>query len=235
MGPGDERSYGSRARRTRLRPLAAAVLVVLLGLPPAAAAADAHDIGDGTYVVGMTIQPGTWVTGGGPDCVWLRLARVGGGAEDVIASGRPSGSAEVRIEPTDAAFETYGCRWVPLGMYPPSATTGPVASSDDRAAYVELLGGVVSALEPFGQGFPEDLGTFASLARSVADDLEGVLLGIPPRACYASLYVASWRLVSDLRHMADRIQAGDADARVFIELVVPDLQAITEASQPGAC
>jgi hypothetical protein len=35
--------------------------------------------------------------------------------------------------------------------------------------------------------------------------------------------------------MADRIVAGDEDARVFIELVVPDLQAITEASEPGAC
>jgi hypothetical protein len=73
--------------------------------------------GDGTYLVGRDIQPGTYRSAGGIaggySCVWFRHATVGGGAYDIINSGSSTGQQYVEILPSDATFETSFCQpWV---------------------------------------------------------------------------------------------------------------------------
>jgi hypothetical protein len=219
----------------RMRLMRAAMTVLLALTIPAGADAGSHLIGDGTYIVGVTIEAGAYATTGDEGCAWARLAMVGGGPEDVIAKGNPRGPGSVSIEPTDAAFETYGCGgWWLIGAAPPLAAPDG-ASPEDRAAYVEVPAAVLAALEPLGSGFPNEPAATASQARAMADDVQEVLLRVGARPCYANLYVAAWRLVSDLRHMADHLLAGDEDALVFIELLVPDLRAINEAHELDGC
>jgi hypothetical protein len=70
--------------------------------------------GDGTYVVGVDIIPGTWQAPGGDGCYWARLAGFGGGIEDIVSNDLPNGAAVVTIAATDAGFKTANCGdWSP--------------------------------------------------------------------------------------------------------------------------
>lgn len=66
--------------------------------------------GDGVYMVGFSIEPGTYSTGARVGCVWTRVS--GDYAiEDV--GGTADTPTEVVIEPSDLAFMTSGCEdWV---------------------------------------------------------------------------------------------------------------------------
>ena len=71
---------------------------------------------DGTYLVGVDIRPGLYITlgaAGGGLCSWSRLSSLGtGGAPAIIENGESSDAQYALIAPTDAAFETHGCqRW----------------------------------------------------------------------------------------------------------------------------
>jgi hypothetical protein len=78
--------------------------------PPAAAPA-ATIPGDGTFLVGSDVKPGTYrsrpAEGGGGLCYWARLADTAGG--DIIANELGKGSQIVTIKATDKAFKTNGC------------------------------------------------------------------------------------------------------------------------------
>ena len=67
--------------------------------------------GDGTFLVGEDIQPGTSQTDGGGEfgCYWARLSDTSGELEGIIANGNPQGPTTVTIAPSDAAFETDSC------------------------------------------------------------------------------------------------------------------------------
>ena len=67
--------------------------------------------GDGTFLVGEDIQPGTYQTDGGGEfgCYWARLSDTSGEFEGIIANGNPQGPTTVTISASDAAFETSGC------------------------------------------------------------------------------------------------------------------------------
>ncbi|MGX9888653.1 hypothetical protein [Streptomyces sp. NPDC002276] len=73
--------------------------------------------GDGTYVVGEDIEPGTYRTDGPqgglvPNCYWARLSSTSGDLRDIIANGNTKGRTTVTIASTDKAFTTSGCnRW----------------------------------------------------------------------------------------------------------------------------
>jgi hypothetical protein len=66
--------------------------------------------GDGTYLVGKDIKAGQYRTQN-PDgsCYWARLKGTGGGVDDIIANGNPSGPAIVTIAASDKAFESQRC------------------------------------------------------------------------------------------------------------------------------
>jgi hypothetical protein len=76
----------------------------------------ATTIGQGTFVVGREVQPGTYRTEG-PDqdslvsiCTWQRLKNTSGEVGSWIASGIEKGPAVVTIKSSDAAFKSQGCQ-----------------------------------------------------------------------------------------------------------------------------
>jgi len=71
--------------------------------------------GDGTYVVGADIAPGTWRSSSSEDCYWARLSGFAGvGVRQVLANN--NGVGVVTILPTDKGFETSRCgTWTKIG------------------------------------------------------------------------------------------------------------------------
>jgi hypothetical protein len=67
--------------------------------------------GDGTYLVGTDIKPGTYRTSGpaGSGCYWARLKNTSGDSGSILANDNTDGPTVVTIKPTDGAFETSGC------------------------------------------------------------------------------------------------------------------------------
>lgn len=85
-----------------------------LPLDLTAPSAPAITFGDGTYQVGVHIQPGRYVAAAGGDlCYWARFSDFSQELDGIIANGlNPS---VVDIAPTDAGFSTFGCgTWVLL-------------------------------------------------------------------------------------------------------------------------
>ncbi|MFF6982457.1 hypothetical protein ACFZAV_33395 [Streptomyces sp. NPDC008343] len=71
--------------------------------------------GDGTYVVGKDIRPGTYRTEGPedtaiPNCYWARLSGTSGEFNEIIANGNTAGPTTVTISASDKAFQTTGCK-----------------------------------------------------------------------------------------------------------------------------
>jgi hypothetical protein len=77
--------------------------------------------GDGTYIVGTDIKPGTYRTDGPedtaiPNCYWARLQATSGEFSDIIANGNTAGPTTVTISASDKAFQTTGCKtWTRTG------------------------------------------------------------------------------------------------------------------------
>jgi hypothetical protein len=65
--------------------------------------------GDGTYIVGVDISPGTWRAGGGGSCYWERRRGFGGSITDIIANNFGGGSQVVTIGPSDKGFQSKDC------------------------------------------------------------------------------------------------------------------------------
>lgn len=66
--------------------------------------------GDGLYVIGDDIEPGTYrATGGGDLCYWARLSGLSGELGDIIANDLGAAKTTVEIQASDTAFETRGC------------------------------------------------------------------------------------------------------------------------------
>lgn len=92
------------------------------GPSKAAQSATADEIpGDGTFIVGEDIEPGTYRSDGPQGgevtyCSWERLSGTGRDAEDIIAAGGGSGQDAVTVKEGDVAFSTHGCRpWKRVG------------------------------------------------------------------------------------------------------------------------
>src|SRR5581483_3114553 len=58
-------------------------------LSPITASPDSP-FGDGKFLVGVDIAPGTWRSNGAENCYWERLAGFGGTLEDIVANDLPS-------------------------------------------------------------------------------------------------------------------------------------------------
>lgn len=74
--------------------------------------------GDGVFLVGKDIQPGTYRSEGKDNvlCYWARLSDTTGEPGDIIASGNAEGQAIVKIAPSDQAFQTSDCKpWQRIG------------------------------------------------------------------------------------------------------------------------
>lgn len=66
--------------------------------------------GEGTFIVGTDIRPGTYESGEGEGCYWARLSGFGGRIQDIIANDfRSGGRAIVQIRARDTGFTSNGC------------------------------------------------------------------------------------------------------------------------------
>jgi hypothetical protein len=77
-------------------------------------APDGSIAGDGTYIVGGDVQPGTYKSAGPGDrpvgmCYWARHKDTTGDTDSIIANNIGKGPQVVTIKKTDGAFETRGC------------------------------------------------------------------------------------------------------------------------------
>ena len=64
------------------------------------------DFGEGTWLVGAEVDPGTWTAEGSSTCVWQRLSGFGGEPADVIESGT---ARTVTIAASDLGFRSRRC------------------------------------------------------------------------------------------------------------------------------
>ena len=89
--------------------------VMVTPTPAQSSASQSAQFGDGTWVVGTDISPGTYSAPGGSfSCYWERLSGFGGDIlRDVIANGGVEGGRQlVTIQASDAGFRTSGCgKW----------------------------------------------------------------------------------------------------------------------------
>ncbi|WP_157858502.1 hypothetical protein [Mycobacteroides immunogenum] len=73
--------------------------------------------GEGTFIVGSEIQPGTYRSVPakmGYACEWDRL--IAAGSPETIAIGTEGGPAVVTIQATDGGFKSHGCQtWQKIG------------------------------------------------------------------------------------------------------------------------
>lgn len=83
---------------------------------PGAAASGTTIAGDGTYLVGTDIKPGTYRSNNNEDdCYWARLSSTSG-SDDIIANSLGKGTRIVTIDEDDKAFTTERCnQWVKVG------------------------------------------------------------------------------------------------------------------------
>lgn len=87
--------------------------------------------GSGTYIVGSTLQPGTYRSGGGPYCYWERLSGFSRTIDDVIANNYGGGSQIVTIAASDAGFASQDCAtWVLQSPPIPAQPTAPGTFGD---------------------------------------------------------------------------------------------------------
>jgi hypothetical protein len=66
--------------------------------------------GEGTYIVGTDISPGTWRSdGAGSLCYWSRMSGFTGSLGEIIANSNASGPVVITIAATDKGFRSARC------------------------------------------------------------------------------------------------------------------------------
>lgn len=65
--------------------------------------------GDGIYLVGKDVNPGTYRNTGSRSCYWQRSSGTSGSFDEILANGNESGPAVVTIQASDVAFTTKRC------------------------------------------------------------------------------------------------------------------------------
>jgi hypothetical protein len=72
--------------------------------------------GDGDFIVGTDMVPGTYRNGGSTGCYWARLSGFSHTIDDIIANDSTDAQAVVTIAPTDKGFESVRCgTWTKIG------------------------------------------------------------------------------------------------------------------------
>lgn len=74
--------------------------------------------GDGTFLVGEEVEPGTYRSAGptGEVCYWARLKGTTGDGDEIIANSTSKGQSTVTVLASDKAFQSDGCQaWKRIG------------------------------------------------------------------------------------------------------------------------
>lgn len=86
--------------------------------PAPAQAGPATSMGNGTYQVGVDVQPGQYKTAGPESslpCYWARLKDDSGQFDAIIANGTPQGPGSVTINDGEFVELSGGCTWNKVG------------------------------------------------------------------------------------------------------------------------
>jgi hypothetical protein len=65
--------------------------------------------GDGMFIVGTDIAPGTYRVDAENNCYWERMRNFEGALNAIIANDNSKGSTIVDIQPSDAGFQSSNC------------------------------------------------------------------------------------------------------------------------------
>ncbi len=72
--------------------------------------------GEGTFIVGTDIAPGSWRAEGGSTCYWQRMSAFTGTFTDLVANDNVTTPVTVTIAPTDKGFKSTRCgTWTRIG------------------------------------------------------------------------------------------------------------------------
>ncbi|TQF69120.1 hypothetical protein FK531_10135 [Rhodococcus spelaei] len=84
-------------------------------LPKEREAARSTIKGDGIFLVGKDINPGTYRNSGTNGCYWQRSSGTSGDFDEILANGNENGPAVVTIQASDVAFTAKRCGvWTPV-------------------------------------------------------------------------------------------------------------------------
>jgi len=67
------------------------------------------DFGDGTWRIGIDVEPGTYFTEASDGCYWQRLTGFSGSFSEILANDNTDARAIVEILPSDAGFDSSRC------------------------------------------------------------------------------------------------------------------------------
>jgi hypothetical protein len=119
--------------------------------------------GDGSYLVGRDIRPGTYRTTGNTDgrCHWERTRDASGGPGALLAHATVTGTGYVTVKATDGLFTSSGCRdWEAVGTM--KATGSPGAPPGSR---IDGDGGMYRVGVDIAPGTYRSAGTTAGRCR----------------------------------------------------------------------
>ncbi len=71
--------------------------------------ANRTSFGEGTFIIGTDLEPGTYRNTGGDSCYWARLSNFEGGLNSVIANDNTQGTTIVEIQAGDRGFKSSRC------------------------------------------------------------------------------------------------------------------------------
>ncbi len=72
--------------------------------------------GEGMFIVGTDMEPGTYRNSGATSCYWARLSGFGHTLDDIIANGNADAQAVVAIAASDKGFTSSRCgAWTKIG------------------------------------------------------------------------------------------------------------------------
>lgn len=127
--------------------------------------------GQGTFLVGSDIAPGTYRTRTLPDgCYWERLSGLSGSLSDIIANDFTDGLSVVTIEPTDVAFRSSRCgTWTTDLSAVTGNPNGPIGLEGTLIVGTDMTPGVWRA--PGGDGcYWERLSGFSGKLGDIIDN-----------------------------------------------------------------
>ena len=111
--------------------------------------------GDGTFRVGVDVQPGTYQSSGSDECYWARLSGLGGSVNDIIANSNAAGPQVVQVASSDVAFKTQNCgTWNLTSGASPAPSSAPAATFQPPAAMPAPSG--PAALPPNAEACPDN-------------------------------------------------------------------------------
>jgi hypothetical protein len=65
--------------------------------------------GDGMYIIGTDVTPGTYRNTGAQGCYYARLSGFGGTVDDILANNNVETATIVTISASDKGFQSNGC------------------------------------------------------------------------------------------------------------------------------